>query len=384
MPSLRFHARLAARRFPLAVTGIALTGLMALLGIGLSAPHAAVPPAANAAAAASVAPAAAPVTITASGLAIAPVRELAQAGMVSLDGSVEAVRQTVLAAQVSGAIVALQVRAGDMVKSGQVLVRIEAQAAQQAVTAGSAQADAARAQLQVATRELERQKQLFAQRFISQAALDAAQGQFESARAQHEALLAQIQVAQTQTGFFVIRAPYDAVVGEVPVALGDMVTPGRPLVALHDPAALRITAALPQSLFGNVGDGRAVRFEVPGKTTGPQAAVGAQVLPTLDPVTRTGQLRLTLAGGGKGLAPGMFARVWLPAPGAAAPRLMVPATAVLRQAELTALYVIDGQGQPRLRQVRLGPTAGGEVEVLSGIAAGEQVVLDPQAAVRKR
>jgi hypothetical protein len=82
----------------------------------------------------------------------------------------------------------------------------------------------------------------------------------------------------------------------------------------------------------------------------------------------------------------MFARAWLPAAGAkaGAQRMSVPAQAVVRRAELTAVYVIGADGKPLLRQVRLGPQSGDQVEVLAGLAEGERVALQPQAAARVR
>jgi multidrug efflux pump subunit AcrA (membrane-fusion protein) len=78
----------------------------------------------------------------------------------------------------------------------------------------------------------------------------------------------------------------------------------------------------------------------------------------------------------------MFARLWLPAAQGGASRLYVPATAVVRRAEMTGVYVVDAKGVPTLRQVRLGRASGDTVEVLSGLSAGERVALDPQAAAR--
>lgn len=311
------------------------------------------------------------------------------ADTVSLNAVVEAVRQTTLSAQVPGAIVALHVKVGDAVKAGQELLRIDARAAQQNVAGSAAQVEAAQAALNVAATEFERQKQLFAKNYISQGALDRTQAQYRAAQAQVNALQAQTRAAQTQSGFFVLNAPYAGVVSEVPVTLGDMAMPGRPLVTLHDPSALRVTAAVPQTLLASLTQGaQGVRYEVPGVAAlkAPQAATQVQLLPTVDPATHTAQLRVALPANVPGAAPGMFARVWLPATGAGSrpQRLFVPASAVVRRGELTAVYVVDAQGAPRLRQVRLGPVAGDRVEVLSGVSAGDHVATDPQTAARTR
>jgi hypothetical protein len=153
-------------------------------------------------------------------------------------------------------------------------------------------------------------------------------------------------------------------------------------------------AAVPQTLLaglrvGSNGSLQGLRYELPGlpDLKGPQAAQQVQLLPTVDAATHTAQLRVALPAQLKGAAPGMFARVWLPSAGpanAAAPRLFVPASAVLRRSEMTGVYVVDAQGNARLRQVRLGQVAGDRVEVLSGVNPGEAVATDPQAAARAR
>ena len=319
-------------------------------------------------------------------------RPLTRAADVSLDAVVEAVRQTTLSSQVPGAIVSLQVKVGDRVRSGQELLRIDARAAQQNVASSAAQLEAAQAALKVAARELDRQKQLFAKQYISQGALDRAQAQWEAAEAQVQALQAQTRAARTQSDFFVIAAPYDGVINELPVTLGDMAMPGRPLISLYDPNALRVSAAVPQTLLQQAsGTQGALRYQIPGVPgfTEPQAAASTQLLPTVDPATRTAVVRLGLPGGTVGIAPGMFARVWLSAEASAATqdgamRFTLPVSAILRRAELTAVYVIDEQGRPRLRQVRLGRTLGDEVEILSGISANDRIAADPQAAARLR
>jgi RND family efflux transporter MFP subunit len=284
-----------------------------------------------------------------------------------------------------GGYARILVALGDRVKAGQTLARIDARTAEQNATASDAQVRSAQAMLDVAQKDFERQKQLYDRQYISQAALERAESQFKATQAQAAALLAQAGAARTQSGLHVVRAPFAGVVAEVPVALGDMALPGKPLLTLYEPGALRVTAALPQSLLGTPAGG--LRVEFPGLPQ-PQRWIEpspgqVQWLPTVDAATHTVQLRVTLPAAQPGLVPGLFARVWLPGTASGAPaRLFVPASAVLRRAELTGVYVVDAKGAAVLRQVRLGRAQGGSVEVLAGVSAGERVALDPQAAAR--
>ncbi|MDZ7812022.1 MAG: efflux RND transporter periplasmic adaptor subunit [Ideonella sp.] len=310
----------------------------------------------------------------------------------AFDGVVEAVRQTTLAAQVAGAVVQLDVKVGDRVAGGQVLLRLDARAADQATLAQEAQGFAAKAALDLAQQDLTRQRQLLQQQFISAAAFERAEAQFKASQAQWHAQVAQTQAARAQGGFYVLRAPFAGVVSELPASLGDMATPGRPLVTVYDPSSMRITAAIPKGLAGT----SSVRLDVPGSTEAALTARTLQWLPAVDARSNTVQLRAELAASASNLAPGMFARVWVTAASAvkaasaatdtpARPSsLSVPLSAVVKRAEMTGVYVLDAQQRPLLRQVRLGPVSGSQVEVLSGLSVGERIALDPQAAARSR
>lgn len=319
-------------------------------------------------------------------LQAAPARPLAEGAVSAFDGVVEAVRQTVVAAQVPGAIVELHAKVGDRVQAGQVLLRIDARAANQNASASEAQVQAARASLDVATREFQRQQQLAQKKYISQAALERAESEFKSAQAQANAQIAQARAARTESGYHVVRAPFAGVVADVPVSLGDMAMPGRPLLTLYDPTVLRVTAAVPQSAVPQQGAVPEVRIELPGSAGARLQPARVQVLPTIDPATHTLQLRADLPAGTGGVSPGMFARLWLAADrgSAGTAAVSVPVQSVVRRAEMTGLYVLDAKGKPVLRQVRLGRTSGDRVEILSGLAPGEQVAADPQAAARVR
>lgn len=319
-------------------------------------------------------------------LLVAPVRSSSGAQLYSADGVVEAIRQTLISTQVSGAIVELPLNVGDTFKAGTVLVRMDARAANQEANASRAQVDAARAALLVAAKDYERQKQLFAKAYISAAQLERAEAQFKSASAGANAQIAQAGAVQTQSGFYVLNAPYAGVVAERLVTLGDMAMPGRALMTVYDPTAMRVTATVPQERVAGLVAGQTVKLEFPGLPES-QRWINASkftILPVADAATHTVQIRLDLPPATKGLTPGMFARVKLAVSGGVADgaRLYVPTKAVFRRAELTAVYVLNAQGKPLLRQVKSGAVIGAEQEILSGVAAGEQVALDPIAAAQ--
>lgn len=316
----------------------------------------------------------------AAGLATAPVRASSADGTYVAEAAAEAVRQSVVSAQVSGRITQLLVKAGDSVRQGQVLVRIDAQAAAQQATASQAQVAAARAQLDVARKELERQQQLFRQRYISQAALDQAEAQFKATEAAVRGTLAQAGAANTQTGFFTITAPFAGKVSEVTVELGDMALPGKALLTVYDPAVMRVVASLPQSRLSQLKVDAQVRVELTGQA--PLRATSVTVLPTVDANTHSLQVRLGLPTDHPVL-PGTFARAVFSLQAETTPHLFVPTRAVIHRTELDAVYVVT-DGKPLLRQVRLGQGNGEEIEVLAGLRMGDVVALDPVAAARAR
>lgn len=296
---------------------------------------------------------------------------------VAAEGVVEAVRQSTLAAQIAGRVVALPVKAGDPVKAGQLLLQIDARAATQAEAASQSQVREAQANLTNAKAKYERSGQLFEQKFISQAALDQARAEYLAAQAQTAAALANAGQSATSKSFTTIVAPYDGVVASTDVELGDMATTGRPLITLFDPRALRVTATLPQAVLATARLDAPVRIVLP--TLGRElTARQVTVIPVADTRTHTTRVRLDLPESA-GLLPGQYARAMIATGRVRA--LTIPETAVLRRSEVTAVYVLDAQGRAQLRQVRIGEAIGdGQVEVLAGVSAGERVALDPVRA----
>ena len=276
---------------------------------------------------------------------------------------VEAIQQATVGAQVPGRVLEVKADAGQPVKKGDVLMRIDAREAAEAARAADAQFANAKV-------NYERTKSLVTQKFMSAAALDKAKADFDAASANRAA-------AGASQSHATILAPIAGVVARRHAELGDMAMPGTPLFTIYQPGGLRVTASVPQYRLKDMREVKTAKVEFPesGKWV---EATAVQVLPTADAATHVSQVRVTLPTVPEA-TPGMFARVHFVT--GQAKKLTVPATAVLRRGEVAAVYVQAADGRLSLRQLRLGDSVGqGEIEVLAGLATGDQVVTEPVKA----
>jgi RND family efflux transporter MFP subunit len=296
----------------------------------------------------------------------------------STEATVEAVRQSTVSAQVSGRITAVNFDVGDTVKAGQVIVRIDPSELSQAVAGSRAQVAQAEAQLANAKANYDRQVQLFQQKFISQAALDRATAEYRAAQAAAQAARAGAGQTSAVRSYTTLTAPFSGVVMARHVEVGEMATPGKPLMTGFDPNDLRVVANIPQYKLAEVQKTARASVEIPSLNKWIEAK-GITVLPSADIATHTVRVRLDLPENLSGVIPGIYARAYF-ATGEAR-KLVIPNSAVLRRSEVTGVYVVDAKNHVSLRQVRLGePTAKGEVEVLAGLNPGDTIALDPVKA----
>ncbi|HEX5639538.1 MAG TPA: efflux RND transporter periplasmic adaptor subunit [Burkholderiaceae bacterium] len=297
------------------------------------------------------------------------------------DAFIEAVQQATLAAQINGSVTAYYVEAGDPVKKGQILARLDTRDTDAQVAAGRAGIAQAEAALSSAKSNYERTKSLVAQKFISQAALDKAESEYKVALAAVESARAGSVQATTARGFAEIRAPFDGIVTRRLMEVGEFASPGRAVIAVHDPASLRAVGSLPQFVLPATARVDRATVDIPsiGKV---YVATRVTVLPAADPRLLSTQVRAELPSAAPGLTPGMAAKVLIPV--GKANKRVIPEAALVRRGELVAVNVATPQGQPQLRQVRVGPsvrTPDGQklVEVLAGLSDGEVVLLNPLA-----
>lgn len=280
------------------------------------------------------------------------------------EATVEAVRQTTVAAQIAGRVLEVRADAGQPVRQGALLARLDAREA----AGGDV---AAQANLSQAKAAYERTRNLHAQKFVSQAALDQADAAFKAAQGAAGASSAAYSHAA-------VTSPLSGVVAQRHLEVGDMAAPGVPLFTVFDPKGLRVIASIPQYRLAEIRRAGKARVEFP--ETGLAAdATRFEVLPAVDAKSHTGTVRLYLPDGIAGVVPGMAARVRFAV--GQAKKLTVPLAAVLRRGEITGVYVLDTQGVPRLRQVRLGEAVvNGDIEILAGLTPGERISLEPVKA----
>lgn len=279
---------------------------------------------------------------------------------------VEAVRQATVAAQVPGRVLDVRVDAGQRVKKGDLLMRLDNREA-------SENAAAAQAQMINAKAAYERTQRLVEQKFVSAAALDKAKSDYAAAQAATGA-------SRAGESHAMVTAPMSGLIAARLTEQGEMAVPGKPLLTIYDPSELRVTAQVPQSELARLKLASRARIEF--KEGGHAVSSSAiQILPTVDAATHTATVRAVLPAATAEAVPGSFVRVHFVI--GSAVKLTVPAKAVLRRGEVTAVYVLAAGKPPALRQLRLGGVMGdGSLEVLAGLTAGEQIVTDPvQAAI---
>lgn len=294
---------------------------------------------------------------------------LAQASMVpitnqiELIGTVESVFQAEIAAKVSGTITAMPIVLGSQVKKGDLLVDISAGEI-------DAKLQQSQAQLEQAKRNLAREKKLLQKNAATPETVKSLEESLEIAEAAY-------QEARIMQSYTRVLAPFDGRITRKEANIGDLATPGKPLVRVEDETNLQVLTNIPETIIAKVRKGDQLIVNIPAAELSVTGTV-AEVAPTANPTTRSGLVKLDLAPNAA-LHPGQFARVAIALDNEST--LAIPHSALSRVGQLQRVFVVQ-DGVARLRLVRIGAIHGGNVEVLSGLAPGEQVVIASQQMLR--
>jgi RND family efflux transporter MFP subunit len=303
-------------------------------------------------------------------------------------GTVYSAESAQIAAQMMGNVVAMNVREGDRVRRGQLLVLIDGaqpraglERAQAGVNAANHEIVAAEADLGLAEATMKRYQTLFDKKSVSPQEMDEVKARYQAANARREmARSGQAQAgaaltqARTALSYTRILAPFDGVVTERKVDPGALAAPGMPLLTIEGSGRLRLEATVDESgvRYIKLGETVPVVFDA----LGDEAFSGKVVMvaPAADPASRSFLVKVELPANPT-LRSGLFGRARFPRGQRSS--LLVPRDSIISRGQLQAVYVIGADGTASIRYITLGSANGNQVEVLSGISAGDRVIVAP-------
>jgi membrane fusion protein, multidrug efflux system len=285
-------------------------------------------------------------------------------------GTVQAEHLAAVTSRVVANILEMRVSAGQQVKNGEILVVLDDRDLRHRVEQAQEAVHGAEATLAQAQSDYKRDKPLFDQQVITPYDFEHTQTNLKTA----EANLHRLQQAERETevslSYAVIRSPFTGVVVDKLADLGDLAAPGKPLLTMYEQNRLWLEANVPEELVNRIHVNEALTFRIDALDREMRGAV-VEMIPSSDPTTRTVVARVRLSAT-KDVVPGMFGRLLIPV--APEEALTVPALAVIRAGQLTMVDVV-AEGRVERRTVQLGRAVGSRFEVLSGLMAGETVVV---------
>jgi membrane fusion protein (multidrug efflux system) len=313
--------------------------------------------------------------VVTSGVTVADVEE-----RISATGELQAQDHAEIAAEVPGQVTGVQVEEGQPVAAGQVVLEIDPQKRELELANARAGLAQAQASLEEAQRAHDRWKQLHDQNIAADARMDEVATQRALARSRHTAAEAQVGVAERALRDASVRAPFAGFVAIRHVSRGEYVQVGQKLFELVSLDPIEVSFHVAERDSARVAPAQGVTLSVepyPGESFRGQVTV---VSPTIDPKTRTLRVEAHVANPDARLRPGLFARVDL---GVALRKglLLIPEEAVLQRADGEVVFrTVDGNRVQRVA-VKTGLHRDGMVEVASGLAANDVVVVRGQAGL---
>jgi len=275
---------------------------------------------------------------------------------VALSGTVRSERRINLSARLPAYVEAVHVSAGASVKEGDLLLALD----QRELLKDLAAAEAQLAQAETA---YQRSKRLLETNATTAQAHESAESAYKSAAAGMERV--KVMLSYTR-----ITAPLDGVVADRYIEAGDLAGAGQVLLSVYDPARLRLEVPVPARLIAHFPEGCEVSVTLDQRPV-PMKGVVTEVVSEFDPVTRTRRVKIHLEDAHAEALPGMYGQVVIETDPHSA--VLLPAEAVTRIGQLESVQVVR-EGRMSRRLVRTGPRHGAQVEILSGLEGGEQVM----------
>lgn len=303
---------------------------------------------------------------------------------VTASGKIEAENSATVSTRMMGYITKLNVKVGQKVSVGQLLVSInntDLQAKKAQVDASILQATAG---YNNAKKDYDRFTTLFNQQSASQKELDDMTSRYEMAKAGVEGAKQMRNEVLAQFSYSNITAPFSGEVTNTYIKEGDMANPGMPLVSIEGASQLQVTAMVSESDITSITNGMNVNVLI--KSTNQELA--GQVVEVSGSAKNTGGqylVKVNLKNAGSKVLSGMFVNVQFPIANqpkttttTKSDKVLVPESALLHQGQLTGIYTIGTGNIAILRWLRIGKTVGNKVEILSGLSNNEQYIVSAE------
>ena len=275
--------------------------------------------------------------------------------------------------RIAGKIIERRVETGSAVRRGQLLARLDA--ADTGLSAQAAEADvrSAEADNALASAELERQRQLYAKKFISKSALDIREAQYKTSLARLEQAKAQAAVSGNQSRYTALLADRDGIVTDIHAEPGQVVSAGEVIAHIADLKQMEAAIAVPESRMQGikVGASALVRLWVSREKS--YRGIIREVAPAADAATRTFQVRVSILQPDDGVRLGMTVGVKFTAEEETA--LLLPTTAVTQRDGKATIWVMDNKThQVQPRAVEIGAFKEDGIFITKGLKEGESVI----------
>ncbi len=279
--------------------------------------------------------------------------------------SIEAEQEAQVVAKVGGEVVALEAEEGDKVKAGEVLARLDGDRLR-------LELERARANLRKLEQDYQRNVDLYQKGLVSS-------GAYENMKYDLAALRSAYELAQLELSYTEIRAPIDGVIAERQIKLGNTITANSPVYKITDLDPLLAYLYVPERDFRKLAPGQRARVEVDALPGQRFEARIARVSPVIDPDSGTFKVTVEVDDDSGALKPGMFGRFNIEYD-RRTDTVLIPRAAMLRDDDQASVFVIE-EGVARRRSVTTGYGSGNQLEILSGLDVGEEIVIVGQAGL---
>ncbi|HVA47620.1 MAG TPA: efflux RND transporter periplasmic adaptor subunit [Pirellulales bacterium] len=285
-------------------------------------------------------------------------------------GTIRAVHETTIGSKLLARVVEVNLKAGQHVRAGEVLVRLDDADLRAKLEQAQAAAVSAEAGYNQAVTDEQRYGSLVKTGAVSRQEYDRITTTLTSLQAELRRAKETVNEVQATLDWATILSPMDGTVIDKKVDVGDLVMPGQVLLTMFDPQRMQLVASVRESLAQRLEVGQDIGVEIEG-LSGRYSGKISEIVPEARTASRA--FLVKVAGTGpKGVYPGMFARMLIPLEQEEV--LVVPRQAVSNVGQLELVRVVD-RGRTVRRAVRTGRRFDNDVEVLSGLREGEQVVL---------